>query len=151
MFKIFESKRKNGIHKILKIVITQAFVKLINGDWHLMESISSSILDLMLDSSSSNPLPTQQPCMISTVCFVIISSVVRIAVKITDIPVDSSDVVKIKIGDWKKNKKRIVPSLDVTKSDFKIGFSVVDLVENEVWLMDLFLKCGIFQRLKSEK
>ena len=27
-----------------------------------------------------------------------------------------------------KNKKRIVPSLDVTKSDFTIGFSVVDLV-----------------------
>jgi hypothetical protein len=33
-----------------------------------------------------------------------------------------------------KNKKRIVPSLDVTKSDLTIGFSVVDLVEKEVWL-----------------
>ena len=50
-----------------------------------------------------------------------------------------------------KNKKRIVPSLDVTKSDLTIGFSVVDLVGKEVWLVDFFLKCGFFQRLKSEK
>ena len=35
-----------------------------------------------------------------------------------------------------KNKKRIVPSLDVTKSDFTIGISVVDLVGKEVWLLD---------------
>jgi len=50
-----------------------------------------------------------------------------------------------------KNKKRIVPSLDVIKSDLTIGFSVVDLVGKEVWLVDFFLKCGFFQRLKSEK
>ena len=50
-----------------------------------------------------------------------------------------------------KNKKRIVTPSYVTKSDFTIGFSVVDLVENEVWLVDFFLKCGFFQRLKSEK
>ena len=50
-----------------------------------------------------------------------------------------------------KNKKRILPSLDVTKSDFTIGFSVADFVGKEVWLVDLLLKCGIFQRLKSEK
>ena len=47
-----------------------------------------------------------------------------------------------------KNKKRIVPSLDVTKSDFTVGFSVVDLVENEVWLVDLFLKCGFFSEVE---
>ena len=50
-----------------------------------------------------------------------------------------------------KNKKPIVPPHEVTISDFTIGFSVVDLVENEVWLVDIFLKCGFFQRLKSEK
>ena len=50
-----------------------------------------------------------------------------------------------------KNKKRIVPSPEVTISDFTIGFSVVDLVEKEVWLVDLSLECGFFQRLKSEK
>ena len=50
-----------------------------------------------------------------------------------------------------KNKKRIVPSPEVTISDFTIGFSVVDLVEKEVWLVDLFLKYGFFQRLKPEK
>ena len=44
-----------------------------------------------------------------------------------------------------KNKKRIVPSPDVTKSDLTIGFSVVDLVEKEVWLVDFFLKCGFFR------
>ena len=35
----------------------------------------------------------------------------------------------IKVQDWrlKKNKKRLDPSLDVTKSRLTIGFSVVDL------------------------
>ena len=51
----------------------------------------------------------------------------------------------------KNKKKRIVPSPEVTKSDFTIGFSVVDLVGKEVWLVDLILKCRVFQRLKSEK
>ena len=41
-----------------------------------------------------------------------------------------------------KNKKRIVPSLDVTKSDFTIGFSVIDLVEKEVWLVDFSWNVG---------
>ena len=50
-----------------------------------------------------------------------------------------------------KNKKRIVQSLDVTKSEITIRFSVVDLVVKQVWLVNFFLKCGIFQRLKSEK
>ena len=50
-----------------------------------------------------------------------------------------------------KNKKLIVPSKEVTKSDFTIGFSVIDLVENEVWLVDFLLECRFFQRLKSEK
>jgi len=50
-----------------------------------------------------------------------------------------------------KNKKRIVPSKEVIKSDLTIRFSVVDLVGKEVWLVDFFLKCGFFQRLKSEK
>ena len=50
-----------------------------------------------------------------------------------------------------KNKKRIVPSPDVTKADFTIGFRVVDLVENEVWLVHFLLECMFFQRLKFEK
>ena len=50
-----------------------------------------------------------------------------------------------------KNKKPIIPPHEVTISDFTIGFSVVDLVENEVWLVIFFFKCGFFQRLKSEK
>ena len=50
-----------------------------------------------------------------------------------------------------KNKKPIVPPHEVIISDFTIGFSVVDLVGNEVWLVIFFLKCGFFQRLKSEK
>ena len=41
-----------------------------------------------------------------------------------------------------KNKKRIVPSLDVTKSDFTVGFSVIDLVEKEVWLVDFSWNVG---------
>ena len=41
-----------------------------------------------------------------------------------------------------KNKKPIVPSPDVTKSDFTIGFSVVDLAENEVWLVDFSWNVG---------
>ena len=55
--------------------------------------------------------------------------------------------------DWrlKKNKKLIIPSKEVTKSDFTIEFSVIDLVENEVWLVDFLLECRFFQRLKSEK
>ena len=50
-----------------------------------------------------------------------------------------------------KNKKRIVPSLDVTKSDFTIGFSVVDLVENKAWLVDFSWNVGFFRarNLKS--
>ena len=39
----------------------------------------------------------------------------------------------------------------LTLPDFIIGFSIVDLVEKQVRLVDLFLKCGVFQRLKSEK
>ena len=50
-----------------------------------------------------------------------------------------------------KNKKPIVPPHEVTISDFTIGFSVVDLVGNEVWLVIFLLKCEFFQRLKSEK
>ena len=50
-----------------------------------------------------------------------------------------------------KNKKPIVPPHEVTISDLTIGFSVVDLVENEVWLVIFFFKRGFFQRLKSEK
>ena len=50
-----------------------------------------------------------------------------------------------------KNKKPIVTPHEVTISDFTIGFSVVDLVGNEVWLGIFFLKCGFFPRLKSEK
>ena len=49
----------------------------------------------------------------------------------------------ISIGD-QKNKKRIVPSPDVTKSDFTIGFRVVDLVENEVWLVNFLLEYRFF-------
>ena len=44
-----------------------------------------------------------------------------------------------------KNKKRIVPSPDVTKSDFTIGFSVIDLVEKEVWLVDFSWNVGFFR------
>ena len=40
------------------------------------------------------------------------------------------------------NKNRIVLSREVTISDFTIGLSVVDSVGKEVWLVDLFLKCG---------
>ena len=43
-----------------------------------------------------------------------------------------------------KNKKRIVPSLDVTKSDFTIGFSVVDLVE-KVWFGGFVLEMCVDQ------
>ena len=60
-------------------------------------------------------------------------------------------IYDIPIMATEKNKKPIVPPHEVTISDFTIGFSVVDLVENEVWLVDIFLKCGFFQRLKSEK
>ena len=42
------------------------------------------------------------------------------------------------------NKNRIVLSREVTISNFTIGISVVDLVGKEVWLVDLFLKCGFF-------
>ena len=35
-----------------------------------------------------------------------------------------------------KNKKLIVTPLAVTKSNFTVGFSVVDLVENKVWFVD---------------
>ena len=52
----------------------------------------------------------------------------------------------ISIGD-QKNKKRIVPSPDVTKSDFTIGFSVVDLVKNEVWLVHFLLECRDFSEV----
>ena len=52
----------------------------------------------------------------------------------------------ISIGD-QKNKKRIVPSPDVTKSDFTIGFSVVDLVKNEVWLVNFLLECRDFSEV----
>ena len=45
-------------------------------------------------------------------------------------------------------KKRIVPSLDVTKSDFTIGFSVVDLVRKEVWLVDFFLEMWGFSEVE---
>ena len=60
-------------------------------------------------------------------------------------------IISVSILATEKNKKRIVPSPEVTISDFTIGFSVVDLVEKEVWLVDLSLECWFFQRLKSEK
>ena len=42
------------------------------------------------------------------------------------------------------NKNRIVLSREVTISNFTIGFGPVDLVGKEVWLVALFLKCGVF-------
>ena len=49
------------------------------------------------------------------------------------------------------NKNRIVLSREVTISNFTIGFGPVDLVGKEVWLVALFLKCGVFSEwnLKS--
>ena len=44
-----------------------------------------------------------------------------------------------------KNKKRIFPSPEVTKSDFTIGLSVVDVVENEVWVVNFLLEYGFFR------
>ena len=49
-----------------------------------------------------------------------------------------------------RNKLGIVTPLSVTKSDFTIGFSVVDLVENKVWFMDFLLNCRSFSSLKSK-
>ena len=40
-----------------------------------------------------------------------------------------------------KSKRRIVPSAEIIISDFTIGFSVVDWMENEVWLVDFLLEC----------
>ena len=51
----------------------------------------------------------------------------------------------------KLKQKRFVLSLEVTKSDLPIGFSVIDRVENEVWLMDFLLEFGLLKELKFEK
>ena len=49
-----------------------------------------------------------------------------------------------------KNKYGIVTPIEVTKSDFAIGFSVVDLVEFKVWFMSFLLAWCFFRRLKSK-
>ena len=43
-----------------------------------------------------------------------------------------------------KNKKRIVPSLEITKSGITLGVSVIDIVKNKVWLMDFLFACRFF-------
>jgi len=43
-----------------------------------------------------------------------------------------------------------VPSPEITKSDFTIGFSVVDLAGNKVWLMN-FCSLMRFSEFKIEK
>ena len=48
-------------------------------------------------------------------------------------------------------QRRIVSSSEVTKSDFTVGFCVVDLMKNEVLLVDLISFYSIFLSLKFEK
>ena len=47
-----------------------------------------------------------------------------------------------------KNKKRIFPSPEVTKSDFTIRLSVDDVVENEFWVVNFLLEYGVFSEVE---
>ena len=48
------------------------------------------------------------------------------------------------------NLAGIVTPLQANKSDFTIGFIVVDLLENEDWFIDFLLTWCFFRRLKSK-